>query len=66
MKLVLCQLLQHLCDCQVQHRIEAIVTFAHGYVESLQANQRERYKRNFKKKPKEFRSSPEKQVHVGQ
>jgi len=36
MKLELCNLLQHLCDCQVQHRIEATVTFAQGLVDSLQ------------------------------
>lgn len=61
-KLALCQLLQHLCDCQVQHRIEATVTFARGYVQSLQAEQKERHRHNFARRPKEFRSSPEKQV----
>ena len=42
--------------------MEAIATFAHGFVESLQEEQRERYKKDFKNKPKEFRTSPEKQV----
>ena len=62
MKLVLCSLLQHLCDCQVQHRIEAIVTFATGYVDSLQEDQKERHSSTFAKRPKEFRSTPERQV----
>ena len=64
-KLVLCSVLQHLCDCQVQHRVESTVAFAAGYVESLQKDQRERYNKTFAKKPKEFRSSPEKQVKNG-
>lgn len=42
--------------------MEAIATFAHGFVESLQEEQKERYKTNFRSKPKEFRTSPEKQV----
>lgn len=62
MKLQLCHLLQHLCDCQVQHRVEAIVTFAQGFVDSLQDEQKLRHKTNFKTRPKEFRSPPEKQV----
>lgn len=62
MKLELCNLLQHLCDCQVQHRIEATVTFAQGLVDSLQEQQKQRHAKDFKTRPKEFRSSPEKQV----
>ena len=61
-KLALCSILQHLCDCQVQHRVESTVAFAASYVESLQKDQRARYERNFAKKPKEFRTSPQKQV----
>ena len=61
-KLALCSVLQRLCDCQVQHRVEATVAFATGYVESLQKDQRERYDKTFAKKPKEFRTSPKKQV----
>ena len=30
-----CDLLQHLCDCQLQHRVEAIVKFAHEYTNDL-------------------------------
>ena len=42
--------------------MEAIATFAHGFVESLREEQKERYNKSFKSKPKEFRTSPEKQV----
>lgn len=63
-KQVLCSLLHHLCDCQVLHRVESTVTFATSYVETLQKDQRERYDKIFDKKPKEFRSSPEKQVKI--
>lgn len=38
------------------------MSFANSYVEELQKEQQERYKKNFKKKPKEFRSSSEVQV----
>ena len=61
-RLQLCHLLQHLCDCQVQHRVEAIVTFAQGFVDSLQDEQKLRYETDFKTRPKEFRSPPGKQV----
>lgn len=33
----ICDLLQHLCDCQLQHRVEAIVKFAHQYSSDLRA-----------------------------
>ena len=62
MKLALCQLLQHLCDCQVQHRVEAIVTFGNSFVADLQHDQSQRHQQNFQKKPREFRSPPSKQV----
>lgn len=39
-----------------------MVSFSHGYVEKLQEEQKQRYKENFRKKPKEFRSSSELQV----
>ena len=61
-KLALCSVLQHLCDCQVLHRVESTVAFAASFVESLQRNQRERHEKTFAKKPKEFRTSPQKQV----
>ena len=47
---------------QVRHRVESIVSFSHGYVQDLQEDQQERYHKNIKKKPKEFRSSSELQV----
>ena len=63
-KLALCSILRHLCDCQVQHRVESTIAFAARYVDSLQRDQRERYERTFAKKPKEFRSPPKKQVYT--
>uniref|UniRef100_A0A8C0VFI0 Ryanodine receptor 2 n=1 Tax=Cyanistes caeruleus TaxID=156563 RepID=A0A8C0VFI0_CYACU len=42
-KLQMCHLLQYLCDCQVRHRIEAIVAFSDDFVAKLQENQRFRY-----------------------
>lgn len=39
----MCLLLQYLCDCQVRHRIEAIVAFSDDFVAKLQDNQRFRY-----------------------
>ena len=63
-KLALCSILQHLCDCQIQHRVESTVTFAATYIESLQEDQRERFERTFAKKPKEFRSPPKNQVET--
>lgn len=39
-----------------------MVSFSHGYVQQLQDEQSERYKKNIRKKPKEFRSSSDIQV----
>jgi hypothetical protein len=60
-KLALCSVLQHLCDCLVQHRVESTVAFAATYVDSLRRDQKERYEKTFAKKPREFRSPPKKQ-----
>jgi len=67
-KLALCSLLHHLCDYQLRHRIESLVSFAHVLTDSMQKNQRERYddvmhSLNMSaamtaKMTKEFRSSP--------
>ncbi len=38
-RLVLCNLLEHLCDCQLQNRIEHVVKFAEKYVSNLQIEQ---------------------------
>ena len=68
----MCRLLQYLCDCQVRHRIEAVVAFSDDFVACLQANQKFRYNEVMQalnmsaaltaKKTKEFRSPPQEQV----
>lgn len=70
----MCHLLQYLCDCQVRHRIEAIVAFSDDFVAKLQENQRFRYNEVMQalnmsaaltaRKTKEFRSPPQEQVHI--
>ena len=67
-KLALCSLLHHLCDYQLRHRIESLVSFAHVLAGEMQKNQRERYDEVMHsinmsaamtaKMTKEFRSSP--------
>lgn len=71
----MCLLLQYLCDCQVRHRIEAIVAFSDDFVARLQDNQRFRYNEVMQalnmsaaltaRKTKEFRSPPQEQVQEG-
>uniref|UniRef100_A0A3B5KSP6 Uncharacterized protein n=1 Tax=Xiphophorus couchianus TaxID=32473 RepID=A0A3B5KSP6_9TELE len=71
-KLQMCHVLQYLCDCQVRHRIEAVVAFSDDFVACLQDNQRFRYNEVMlalnmsaaltAKKTKEFRSPPQEQV----
>nr|XP_014340342.1 PREDICTED: ryanodine receptor 2 [Latimeria chalumnae] len=73
-KLQMCHLLQYLCDCQVRHRIEAIVAFSDDFVAKLQENQRFRYNEVMQalnmsaaltaKKTKEFRSPPQEQINM--
>lgn len=68
----ICHILQHLCDCQLRHRIEALVAFSDDFVACLQDNQRLRYNKVMlalnmsaaltAKKTKEFRSPPQEQV----
>lgn len=68
----MCHLLQYLCDCQVRHRIEAVVAFSDDFVANLQENQRFRYNEVMQalnmsaaltaRKTKEFRSPPQEQV----
>lgn len=72
MCLQMCHLLQYLCDCQVRHRIEAVVAFSDDFVAHLQDNQRFRYNEVMQalnmsaaltaRKTKEFRSPPQEQV----
>lgn len=40
------------------------MTFANGYVDDLQEEQKSRYKKYFKKKPREFRCPPEMQLQA--
>lgn len=71
----MCHVLQYLCDCQVRHRIEALVAFSDDFVACLQENQRFRYNEVMlalnmsaaltAKKTKEFRSPPQEQVAAG-
>ncbi|KAK1792879.1 hypothetical protein P4O66_001586 [Electrophorus voltai] len=70
----LCHLLQYLCDSEVRHRVEAVVSFALDFVGRLQENQRHRYNEVIEalnmsaaltaRKTKEFRSPPEEQMNL--
>lgn len=70
--LQMCELLSYLCDCELQHRVEAIVAFGDIYVSKLQANQKFRYNELMQalnmsaaltaRKTREFRSPPQEQV----
>ncbi|KAL2083644.1 hypothetical protein ACEWY4_021417 [Coilia grayii] len=69
-----CNLLEYLCDCQVRHRVEAVMAFADGFVARLQENQRFRYNEVMQalnmsaaltaRKTKEFRSPPQEQINL--
>ncbi|XP_071061794.1 ryanodine receptor 2 isoform X1 [Pseudochaenichthys georgianus] len=73
-KLELCHLLSYLCDCQVRHRVEAVVAFSDNFVGQLQENQRFRYNQVMQalnmsaaltaRKTKEFRSPPQEQINI--
>ncbi|XP_065491147.1 ryanodine receptor 3 isoform X3 [Caloenas nicobarica] len=73
-KLQMCHLLNYFCDCELQHRVEAIVSFADHYVSKLQYNQKYRYNELMQalnmsaaltaKKTKEFRSPPQEQINM--
>ncbi|XP_061561261.1 ryanodine receptor 2 isoform X2 [Phycodurus eques] len=73
-KVQMCHVLQYLCDCQVRHRIEAVVAFSDDFVACLQENQRFRYNEVMlalnmsaaltAKKTKEFRSPPQEQINM--
>lgn len=70
----MCEVLSYLCDCELQHRVEAIVAFSDIYVSKLQANQKFRYHELMQalnmsaaltaRKTKEFRSPPQEQVRA--
>ncbi|XP_058255383.1 ryanodine receptor 3 isoform X8 [Hemibagrus wyckioides] len=73
-KLQMCKLLQYFCDCELRHRIEAIVSFSDSFVSKLQFNQKFRYNELMlalnmsaavtAKKTKEFRSPPQEQINM--
>uniref|UniRef100_F6XF06 Ryanodine receptor 3 n=1 Tax=Ornithorhynchus anatinus TaxID=9258 RepID=F6XF06_ORNAN len=73
-KLQMCELLSHFCDCELQHRVEATVAFGDGYVSRLQVNQKQRYSELMQalnmsaaltaKKTREFRSPPQEQINI--
>ncbi|KAM6961301.1 ryanodine receptor 3 [Aplochiton taeniatus] len=73
-KLQMCELLHYFCDCELKHRIEAIVSFSDSFVSKLQFNQKFRYNELMlalnmsaavtAKKTKEFRSPPQEQINM--
>uniref|UniRef100_A0A4W5NQE2 Ryanodine receptor 3 n=1 Tax=Hucho hucho TaxID=62062 RepID=A0A4W5NQE2_9TELE len=70
----MCELLHYFCDCELKHRIEAIVSFSDRFVSKLQYNQKFRYNELMlalnmsaavtAKKTKEFRSPPQEQINM--
>ena len=68
----MCELLHYFCDCELKHRVEAIVSFSDRFVSKLQYNQKFRYNELMlalnmsaavtARKTKEFRSPPQEQV----
>uniref|UniRef100_A0A3Q3BS42 Ryanodine receptor 3 n=1 Tax=Kryptolebias marmoratus TaxID=37003 RepID=A0A3Q3BS42_KRYMA len=70
----MCELLHYFCDCELKHRIEAIVSFSDRFVSKLQFNQKFRYNELMlalnmsaavtAKKTKEFRSPPHEQINI--
>ncbi|XP_052001465.1 LOW QUALITY PROTEIN: ryanodine receptor 3 [Xyrauchen texanus] len=70
----MCELLHYFCDCELRHRIEAIVSFSDSFVSKLQYNQKFRYNELMlalnmsaavtAKKTKEFRSPPQEQINM--
>ncbi|UJR36545.1 hypothetical protein I4U23_029265 [Adineta vaga] len=72
-KLQLCFVLQHLCNYQLQYRIEACVAFSEEFVGRLQADQKRRYNvlkesslppALMAKKTREFRCPPKDQMQA--
>ncbi|XP_047660704.1 ryanodine receptor 1 isoform X4 [Tachysurus fulvidraco] len=73
-KLQMCTLLQYFCDCELRHRVEAIVAFSDRFVTQVQSNQRLRYNELMQaftmtaaetaRKTREFRSPPQEQVNM--
>uniref|UniRef100_A0A8C1M1U5 Ryanodine receptor 1a (skeletal) n=1 Tax=Cyprinus carpio TaxID=7962 RepID=A0A8C1M1U5_CYPCA len=73
-KLQMCTLLQYFCDCELRHRVEAIIAFSDRFVNLVQTNQRHRYNELMQaftmsaaetaRKTREFRSPPQEQVYM--
>ncbi|XP_031429541.1 ryanodine receptor 1b isoform X8 [Clupea harengus] len=71
-KLQMCTLLQYFCDCELRHRVEAIMAYSDTFVNSVQSNQRVRYNDLMRaytmsaldtaRKTREFRSPPQEQL----
>ncbi|XP_061072692.1 ryanodine receptor 1b isoform X3 [Conger conger] len=71
-KLQMCILLQYFCDCELRHRVEAIIAFSDQFVNQIQSNQRMRYNELMQaftmsaaetaRRTREFRSPPQEQV----
>lgn len=68
----MCTLLQYFCDCELRHRVEAIIAFSDKFVNHIQFNQKQRYNElmlaftmsaaETARKTREFRSPPQEQV----
>lgn len=68
----MCTLLQYFCDCELRHRVEAIIAFSDSFVRNIQTNQRQRYNdlmvaftmtaAETARRTREFRSPPQEQV----
>ncbi|XP_064208546.1 ryanodine receptor 1-like isoform X4 [Anguilla rostrata] len=73
-KLQMCTLLQYFCDCELRHRVEAIIAFSDQFVNEVQSNQRMRYNELMQaftmsaaetaRKTREFRSPPQEQINM--
>ncbi|CAF1564539.1 unnamed protein product, partial [Rotaria sordida] len=72
-KLQLCYILQHLCNYQLQYRIESLIAFSEEFVRRLQADQKRRYQvlkesslppALMAKKTREFRCPPKDQMQA--
>lgn len=73
--LQMCILLQYFCDCELRHRVEAIIAFSDQFVNQMQSNQRMRYNELMQaftmsaaetaRRTREFRSPPQEQVRRG-
>nr|XP_055030657.1 ryanodine receptor 1b isoform X5 [Misgurnus anguillicaudatus] len=71
-KLQMCTLLQYFCDCELRHRVEAILAFSDKFIQEIQSNQRARYNDLMKaftmsaaetaRRTREFRSPPQEQI----